>query len=101
LLITIVGLVVDRGRGMIGWGMVDCMVNGMVGNWGMVNNWGVVGNNRGSMNSVVNNRGMDCVVNRGSMMHGMSTESCERNSWATSSKRDKSNQSKDLHDVVV
>jgi len=38
LLITIVGLVVDRGRGMIGWGMVDCMVNGMVGNWGMVNN---------------------------------------------------------------
>ena len=33
LLITIVGLVVDRGRGMISLGMVDSVVNGMVGSW--------------------------------------------------------------------
>jgi len=102
LLITVVGLVVDRGsmvnsvNSMVGnWGMVDSMVNSVVGNWGMV------GNYRGSMNCMVNNRGMNCMVNRGSMMDSMSTESCERNSWATSGKRDKSNQSKDLHDVVV
>jgi len=96
LLITVVGLVVDRGRGMISWGMVNSVVNGMVGNWGMV------GNHGSSVNCMVNNWGVNCMVNsRGSMMDGMSTESCERNSWATSGKRDKSNQSKDLHDVVV
>ena len=33
LLITIVGLVVDRGRGMISWGMVDSVVNVMVNSW--------------------------------------------------------------------
>ena len=49
LLITIVGLVVDRGRGMISWGMVDSVVNGMVGNHGgsvvncMVNSWATSG----------------------------------------------------------
>jgi len=105
LLITIVGLVVDRGgvvdsvvdRGS----MVDSVVNSMVGNWGMV------GNYRGSMNCMVdnwgvNNRGMHCMVNsRGSMMDSMSTKSCEGNGWPTSHKGDKSNQSKDLHDVVV
>jgi len=99
LLITVVGLVVDRGS------MVNSVVDSMMGNWGMVNsvvgNWGMVGNYRGSMNCMVNNRGMNCMVNRGSMMDSMSTESCERNSWPTSGKRDKSNQSKDLHDVVV
>merc|ERR1711892_990644 len=49
------------------------------------------------MNCVVNNRGsmVDC------MMDTVSTESCERSSWPASHKGDKSNQSKDLHDVVV
>jgi len=97
LLITVVGLVVNRGGLVVGWGcMVNSVVNSMVGNWGMV------GNHGGSVNCMVNNGGVNCMVNsRGSMMDGMSTESCERNSWATSGKRDKSNQSKDLHDVVV
>merc|ERR1712083_896906 len=62
----------------------------MVGNWGVVN---CMVNNRGSVNCMVNSRG--------SMMDSMSTESCERNGWPTSHKGDKSNQSKDLHDVVV
>jgi len=45
---------------------------------------------------------VNCMVNsRGSMMDSMATESCERNGWPTSHKGDKSNQSKDLHDVVV
>jgi hypothetical protein len=80
LLITIVGLVVCWGRGMIGWGVVDSMV----GNWGMVDsmvsNWGVV----------------NSMVNRGSMMDRVSTECCEWSGWPTSHKGDKSNQSKDL-----
>jgi len=92
LLITVVGLVVDRGRGMVG----RCMMDSMVDNWGMVDNWsmvdGMMGNNRG---------GMYCMVHSRSMMGNMSTKSCEGNSRATSNKRDKSNQSKDLHDVVV
>jgi len=103
LLITVVGLVVDRGS------MVDGMVDSVVGNWGMVDNWGVVGywgmvsNYGGSMNCMVNNWGsVDCMVNsRGSMMGNVSTESCERNSWTTSHQGDKSKTSKDLHDVVV
>jgi len=101
LLITVVGLVVDRGS------MVDGMVDSMVDNWGMVDsvvgNWGMVSNYGGSMNCMVNNWGsMDCMVNsRGSMMGNVSTESCERNGWPTSHQGDKSNQSKDLHDVVV
>jgi len=104
LLITIVGLVVGRGRGMVGRGMVDDwgrgiswgMMDSMVDNRGMVDDWGMVdsmvGNNRGSMN---------CMMNRGSMMDRVSTESCEWNSWPTSHKGDKSNQSKDLHDVAM
>jgi len=97
LLITVVGLVVNRGGLVVGWGsMVNSVVNSMVGNWGMV------GNHGGSVNCVVNNWGVNCVVNsRGSMMDSVSTESCERNGWPTSHKGDKSNQSKDLHDVVV
>ena len=64
LLITIVGLVVDRGRGMISWGMVD--------------------NHRGSV--------VNCMVNsRGSMMDSMSTKGCEWNCWSSSHKGDKSN----------
>ena len=98
LLITICGLVV--GRGMVDWGisggMVNSMVNSMV-NRGMVNS--MVGNNRGMVDSVVgNNRGsmMKCMMNRGSMMDTVSTESCKGSGWATSHKGDKSNQSKDL-----
>merc|ERR1711935_574251 len=35
------------------------------------------------MNCVVNNRGsmVDCMMNRGSVMDTVSTESCERSSW--------------------
>jgi len=86
LLITIVGLVVGRGWGMVSWGMVNnSMVNrGMVNNWCMMNsmmgNW--VGKNRGN-NS--------CMMNSRSMMDCVTTESCERNSWPTSHKGDKSN----------
>merc|ERR1719382_1933044 len=88
LLITIVRLVVDRGGLVISWGG---MMHGMVGNnWGMVNS--MVSYNWGSMH---------CMVNRGSMMDSVSTKSCERNGWPTSHQGDKSNQSKDLHDVVV
>ena len=70
LLITIVGLWLVVGRGMvdggIGRGMVDYwgiglgMMNSMV-NWGMVNSMvnSMVGNNWGSMN---------CMMNRSSMM---------------------------------
>jgi hypothetical protein len=95
LLITIVGLVVGRGRGVIGrgmvdywgigWSMVNSMVNSMVGNRGMVNS--MVGNNWGSMN---------CMMNRGSMMDRVSTKCCKWNGRAASHKGDKSNQSKDL-----
>ena len=74
LLITIMGLVVCWGRGMIGWGMVDSMVDSMVGNWRVVNS----------------------MVNRGSMMDRVSTKCCEWNGWPASHKGDKSNQSKDL-----
>ena len=100
MLITIVGLVVDRG-GMVDsvvdrGSVVDSVVNSMVGNWGMV------GNYRGSMNCMVNNWGMHCMVNsRGGMMDSMATESCERNGWPTSHKGDKSNQSKDLTDERI
>jgi len=61
LLITVVGLVVSRGRGMVGRGMMDnwgrgigwSMVNSMVGNnRGMVDNWGVV-DNWGMVDSMV------------------------------------------------
>ena len=84
VLITIVGLVVGRGRGMVGWGVVNSMVN-----WGMVNNSMV---NRG-MDGMVNNRGsMNCMMNsRRSMVNGVTTESCEGNSWSSSHKGDKSN----------
>ena len=81
LLITIVGLVVCWGRGMIGRGMVDSMVDPMVGNWGMVNS--MVSNNRGSMNCMMDSR--SCV------MDGVATKSCERNSGSSSHKWDKSN----------
>merc|ERR1712128_300935 len=48
------------------------------------------------------NRGMDCMVNsRGSMVDGVTTESCELGSWSSSHEGDKSNQSKDLHDVAM
>merc|ERR1712106_960804 len=52
------------------------------------------------MNCVVNNRGsmVDCMMNRGSVMDTVSTESCERSSWPASHKGDKSNQSKDLEE---
>jgi hypothetical protein len=97
LLITIVGLglVVGRGRGMVGWGMVDYWGVGR----GMVNNWSI---GRG-MDCMVDNRGsMYCVMNsRGSMVDGMATESGEGNTWASSYKGDKSNQSKDLHDAAM
>jgi len=82
LLITIVGLVV-------GWGMVD--------NWGMVDDWGMVdcmmGYYRGMMNCMMGNHG--------GMMNSMSTECSEWHSRATGHKRDKRNQSKDLHDVAT
>ena len=81
LLITIVWFLVSRGRCMIGWGMVDCMVDSMVGNRGKVNS--MVGNNRGSMNSMMNKRG--CMMNR------VTTESSERNCGSCSHKGDKSN----------
>jgi len=101
LLITIVGLVV--GRGMvdnwgIGWGM-DSMMNNRGGNigWGMVNNWGI----GWGMDSMMNNRGsMNCMMeSRGSMVDCMATKCCELSSWASCHKGNKSNQSKDLHDV--
>ena len=98
LLITIVGLWLVVGRGMvdggIGRGMVDYwgiglgMMNSMV-NWGMVNS--MVGNNGSSMN---------CMMNRGSMMDRVSTECCEWSSRTASHKGDKSNQSKDLNDKL-
>jgi len=95
VLITVVGLVVGWGRGVVGWGMVDDWGRGI--GWGMVNNSMV---NRG-MDGMVN-RGMDCMVNsRGSMVDGVTTESCKGNGWAASHKRDKSYQSKDLHGVVM
>ena len=65
---------------MMDWGM-DGMMNSMV-NWGMVN-------------SMVD-RGMDSMMDRGSMMDRVSTKCCEWNSRTASHKRDKSNQSKDL-----
>ena len=87
-----------RGRG-IGWG-------GFVSRcWGIgrcvVDNRGIGGGRcvgRGMVDSMVgNNRGsMNCMMKRGSMMDGVSTESCERHSWPTCHKGDKSNQSKDL-----
>jgi len=93
LLITVVGLVVSRGRGVVGWGMVDNwgrgigwgMVNSSMVNSGVVNNWG--------MDSMVNNRGsVNCMMNsRGSMVDGVTTESCEGNGWTASHKGDKSN----------
>ena len=73
LLITIVGLGLVIDRGMVDWGI-----------------------SRGMVHSMVNRGMMDSMVNWGSMMNSMSTENCERHSWATSNKRDKSNQSKDL-----
>jgi len=77
LLITIVGLVVGRSRGMIGRGMV----NSVVGNRGMVNS--MVGNNRGSMNSMMDSR--SCMMDR------VPTKSCERNCGSGCHKGDKSN----------
>ena len=85
LLITIVGLVV--GRGMVDyWGIGRGMMN-----WGMVDDWGMVDSMMGN-----NWSSMKCMMDRGSMMDGVSTESCERHSWPASHKGDKSNQSKDL-----
>jgi len=99
LLITIVGLVV-------GWGMVDNW--GMVNDWGMMDDWGMVdcmmGYYRGMMNCMMGNHGSSMysmVHSRGSMMNGMSTECSEWHSRATGHKRDKRNQSKDLHDVAI
>ena len=68
LLITIVGLVVCWGRGMVGRGMVDYwgigwgMMNWGVG-WGMVDNWGMVNSMMGK-----NWSSMNCMMDRGSMM---------------------------------
>jgi len=102
VLITVVGLVV-------GWGMMDGVVNGMVGHWGVVNNWGgmvnsMVGYNWGVVNSMVSHNwgSVDSMVNSwGSMVNSVSTEGCERNGGATSHQWDKSSKSKDLHDVVL
>jgi len=97
LLITIVGLVV--GLGMVDhWGMVDN--RGMMDNWGMVDC--MMGYYRGSMNCMMgNNRGSmySMVHSWGRMMNSMSTESSKWDCRTTGHKRDKRNQSKDLHDV--
>ena len=64
LLITIVGLVVGRGRVVISRGMVD--------NWGRGIGWGMVDNSmmNWGMDSMVNNRGsMNCMMySRSSMV---------------------------------
>ena len=73
LLITIMGLGIVVDRGMVDWGI-----------------------SRGMVDSMVYRGMMDSVVNWGSMMNSMSTESCERHSWATRNKGNKGNQSKDL-----
>ena len=82
-------LMVGRGCGMVGWGMVN---NSMV-DWGMDSmvNWGM----DGMMDSMVD-WGMDSMMDRGSMMDRVSTKCCEWNSRTASHKGDKSNQSKDL-----
>ena len=81
MLRSVVGLMVGRGWSMVCWGMVD---NSMV-DWGMY----------GMMDSMVD-RGMDCMMDRGSMMDRVSSKCCELSSRTASHKRDKSNQSKDL-----
>jgi hypothetical protein len=80
LLITIVGLGLVVGRGMVDYGGVG---RGMVYNWGI--GWG--------MDCMVYNRGsMKCMVNnRSSMVDGVTTESCEGNCRTSSHKGDKSN----------
>jgi len=90
LLITIVGLVVGRSM-MSYWGIGLGMVN-----WGMVNNWGMVYSMVGYNWCIMNS-----MMNRGSMMDRVSTKCCEWNGRTTSHKGDKSNQSKDLHDVAM
>ena len=77
MLITVVGLVVGRG-------MMDGVVNGMVGHWGVVNNWGgvvnsVVGNRGSMMDSVVGHRsGVNCMSHRG-RVDGAAGKGCEGN----------------------
>merc|ERR1719419_449048 len=53
----------------------------------------MMGNHGSSMYSMVHSRG--------SMMNSMSTECSKWHSRATGHKRDKRNQSKDLHDVTT
>jgi len=74
-------LMVGRGCGMVGWGMVN---NSMV-NWGMDS---MV--NRGMDSvvdwSMVNNRGMDCMMNKWGMDSVVSNWSMN-NSWGMGYKR--------------
>ena len=98
MLITIVGLMVGRGRLVISRDMVDdwgrCIDWGSNIGWGMVNNWGI----GWGMDSMMNNRGsMNCMMeSRGSMVDCMATKCCELSSWASCHKGNKSNQSKEL-----
>ena len=91
LLITIVGLVVGRGRGMVGWGMVD---NGMV-DWSMdsMMDRGMDRMMDRDMDSMMNRgvdslveRGMGCVVHwgKGSMLDNRCMDSMVNN-WGMGS----------------
>ena len=86
LLITIVGLVIDRSRLMIDRGMVNWFINRSVMDWCMMHrcmmHFGMVNNGRSSMNWMMNSRG--------SMMNSMSTKCCKWNCRSSSHKRDKS-----------
>jgi len=79
LLITIVGLVIDRSRLMIDRGMVNWFINRSVMDWCMMHwcmmQFGMVNNGRSSMNW---------------MMNSMSTKCCKWNCRSSSHKRDKS-----------
>jgi hypothetical protein len=124
VLLLIMRLVVSWSWDMVGWSMVDCMVN-----WGMVDSmvdsmvdWGMDGmvNNRG-MDCMVNNRGMDSMVHNwgmDSMVHkrgmvsnwgmysswgmGYKGTTCKSSKWnlcISRYKKNKSSQNKNLKKV--